>query len=276
MADSPLRPLSRSVLAWALGRALRFAIGTCVVALLLATTLSGEAAERFATTAYLAAIFAALALALQRFLPRTGAEERSAASAAFPAFLSYSIGVVIFLSIVATLASQPGAEVLALVVAFALVLVAVLVRCGTIAALNVTLTRGGRIVAASRYAVVAVVGALALAALLGGDAAESIVRFAFRLTIVATLLIAASLLAPTNAGAWLQKSYAQTVERLDRFAPAFVFERTASYAAIVAVAAMIQASLLPPPFAEPFAITAYVAAAAAAFGVAMECRRLRS
>ena len=69
MADSPARPLKRSEMAWALEAALRFAIGTCVVALLVATTLSGEAAERFATVAYLAAIFAALTLAVGRFVP---------------------------------------------------------------------------------------------------------------------------------------------------------------------------------------------------------------
>lgn len=270
------RPLSRDALAWALGRTLRYAVGTCVVALLLATTLSGEAAERFATTAYLTAIVAAVALALQRFLPRVAAQEQGPAAAPFPAFLSYSISVVIFLTVVAALVSQPGAEALALIAALALVLVAVLVRCGTMTAFNAALTRGGLLVAASRYVVVTAVGSLGLAALLGGDAAESLITFAFRAIVLATSLIAVSLLAPTSVGLWLQKRCAQTVDKLDRISHAFVFERTASYCAIAAVAALIAASVLPPPFAEPFAILAYAAAAAATFGVAMECRRSRS
>lgn len=265
--------MSRSVFAWALSRALRLAIGTCVVGLLLATTLSGDVAERLATAAYLAAIFAAFALVLGRFFPYA-AEERRAVSAAFPAFLSFSAGVVVFLSLLALLVSQPGAEALILLVAVALIVTAVLVRCGTAGAFNDLLTRGGFLAAVSRYAAVAIVVALALAAIFGAD--DSIVAFAFRLTTVATLAIALSLFAPTKAGLWAQNQYVCAIAELDRLARAFVFERTATYAAIVAVAAMIVASVLPLGYAESFGIVAYVAAASAAFGVAMECRRLRS
>jgi hypothetical protein len=266
--------LSRSVVAWALGRALRLAIGTCVVGLLLATTLSGEAAERFATVAYLSAIFVAFTLALGRFFP-AGAEQPRAPSAPFPAFLGYSLAVVIFLSVTAELVSQPGAEILALFAAVVLIVTVVLVRCGTVAAFNATVARGGLLVAASRYAVVAIVAMFALAAAFGRDA-ESLVALAFRLTVVATILIAISLFAPTKAGLLLQKRYRETIEELDRLSRAFVFERTAIYAAILAVAAMIAASILPQAGAQAFGVVAYVAAAAAAFGLAMECRRLRS
>lgn len=265
--------MNRSILAWALSRALRLAIGTCVVGLLLATTLSGEAAERLATAAYLAAIFAALTLILGRFFPY-GAEERRVVSAAFPAFLSYSLGVVVFLSVLALLVSAPGAEILILVVAFALIVTAVLVRCGSVGAFNAMLVRGGFLVAVSRYAAAAIVLMLVLAAVYGGD--DSVAAFAFRLTVVATVAIAVSLFARTRAGLWIQERYVGTIEELDRLARAFVFERTASRAAIVAVAAMILASVLPHAYAEAFGILAYVAAATAAFGVAMECRRLRS
>jgi hypothetical protein len=269
LADS----LTRSVLAWVLNRGLRLAIGTCVLALLLATTLSGAAAERFATVAYLTAIFAAFVLALGRFFP-AGAEERRAPSHAFPVFLGYSLGVVVLLSVTAVLVSQPGAEAVALLAAVALMGTLVLVRCGTLAALNAVLVRGGFLVAVSRYAALAIVVTLAFAAALGSDA-DSSAAFAFRLTIVATMAIAASLLAPTGAGLWAQKRYRQTIEELDRLTRDFVFERTAIYGAIVAVAAMVAAALLQQPYGEDFAIVAYLAAAAAAFGVAMECRRLR-
>ncbi len=277
MADTTFRSLSRPALAWAVSRAVRLAIGTSVVAFLLAATLSGEGAERFATAGYLAAIFAAVALAVQRFLRPGRPSERNGVSApVFPTFLIYATGIVAFLSIVSAFVSQPSAEAFTLIACFALVIVAVLVRCGTVAALNAMLVRGGPLVAASRYAVVVTLCALVLAALVGGDVGESLVRFALRVTILAAALVAASLLAPTAVGLRVQKGYAAFVGVLDKLARAFVFERVASYAAIAAVAAMIPASLLPAPFAEPFALAAYAAAACAAFGVAMECRRLRS
>lgn len=267
--------MNRATFAWAVGRALRFAIGTCVVALILSTTLSGSAAERFATAAYLAAIFAAVALAIGRFLPNTAPDE-AAVAPAFPAFLTSALVVVLFVSVIAALVSQPGAETFVLIVCAVLVVVAVLVRCGAMSAFNASLTRGGLIVAASRYAVLIAVCALAIGALLGGYAGDIFVTLAFQVAVAATLLIAASLLTPTKAGIFVQKTYFRTIAVLDRLARAFVFERTASYAAIVAIAAIVPASFLPEAYREPFAIAAYAAALAAAFGVAMECRRLRS
>jgi hypothetical protein len=254
----------------------RLAVGTCVVALILATTLSGDGAERLATVAYLAAIFAAVALAIGRFLPSAAPKESAIAAPAFPAFLSNSFVVLVFVSVAALLVSQPGAEVFLLAGCALLVVVAVLLRCGALAAFSTTLTRGGLIVAASRFAVLLAVCALALGAVLGGYAAETIVTFGFRVAVAATLLVAASLLTPTKAGIFVHWAYIRTLAVLDRLTRAFVFERTASYAAIVAVAAIVPATFLPAAYREPFAIAAYAAALAAAFGVAMECRRLRS
>lgn len=268
--------LNRATFAWAVERALRFAIGTCVIALILATTLSGAAAERFATTAYLAAIFAAAALAIGRFLPRGKPQESAIASAAFPAFLSGSIVVLALVSIVAGLVSQPGAEAYLLAACVALVFLAVLARSGAIAAFYAALMRGGILVAASRCAVLIAVCALAIGALFGGYTSEPMVTFACQAAVAAAILIAASLLMPTKTGIFVQRTYARTIQLLDRLTRAFVFERTASYAAIVAIAAIVPATFLPANYAEPFAIAAYAAALVAAFGVAMECRRLRS
>jgi hypothetical protein len=265
--------LSRSVLAWALGRALRLAVGTCVVALLLATTLSGLAAERLATTAYLAAIFAAFTLAMGRFIPFSP-EERRAVTPPFPAFLGYSFAIAIFVSVMAMLVSQAGAEALALLAAVGLIVTAVLVRSGALRTFNATLSRGGSLVAASRYAAVAIIAGLALAAVVGSD--DSLVTFAFRFMVLATILIAASLLARTQAGLWVQQRYSNAIEQLDRLERAFVFERTAAYAAIAAVAAMIVAGIFSQAYGDAFGVVAYLAAATAALGVAMECRRLRS
>lgn len=140
MADRNAEPLNRS-LAWAFGQTLRLAIGTCVVALLLATALSETAAERFATTAYLAAIVAAVSLGAQRLLPAP-VEKRSAAPP-FPKILAYCAGLVICLNVVAMLVSAPGAEALAFVGGAVLFGIAVLVRCGATSKLRSGLVRGG-------------------------------------------------------------------------------------------------------------------------------------
>ncbi len=133
MGRSPVRPLS-AALAWALRGALRVAAGSCIVALVLAMTFSGETAERFATAAYLTAIFAGVGLVIQHFLPAVASEPESSSAATFPSLFGYSIGIVIFLTVVAAAASQPGGEVLAFVACGAAIIVAVLVRVGTIAA----------------------------------------------------------------------------------------------------------------------------------------------
>jgi hypothetical protein len=265
--------LSRSAIAWALGHALRFAIGTCVVALVAATTLSGAAAERFATAGYLAAIVAGLALALGRFFPRVG-EQPTQASAVFPVFLAYLLGIVVLVSLLAVQVSQPAGEVFAIVTVFAAVVMAVLLRSGAVSDFNAALKRGGVLAAVSRYAVVGATASLALAAYVGGDGAEDFVKLGFRFTVVAAASIAASLSGKTAAGAWLRAAYARAADEVDRLSREFFFERTAIYGAIVAVAAMVVASLLATT-AEPFAIAAYVAAIAAALGVAMEARRSR-
>lgn len=238
----------------------------------------GRSSERFATVAYLAAIFAALTLAVERFVPGVPSSDRNAISGpVFPSFLGYSVGGAIFLGLVATLVTDPGAELLALAGCAALVVATAFVRSGTLAAcaraLHAALARGGIIAAAVQYVVLAATCALGLAALVPADASEGFVEFAYRLIALAMLLFAASLLAPTRAGVWLQKSCANAVALLDR---PLVLDRTVRSCAVAAVAAMVVASLLRAPFAEPFAIAAYVAAAFAAFVLALECRRLRA
>jgi hypothetical protein len=267
--------LKRSALAWALRQSLRFAVATCIVALVLATTLSGAGAERFATTAYIAAIVAAVSLAGMRFFPATEIPPRSAIpQPPFPIFLGYAAGVIAGLSIVAALVAQAGAEALVLVAAFGLIVLAVLVRSGRVGAFAAALSAGGVLAATSRYAVLVAVCALTFAALTG-SAGEGAVLFGYRLAIVAALAIAISLLAPTRAGTVALRSYRRLIRRLDALARRLVFQRSASNAAIVAVASIAVASLLPPPFSEPFAIVAYAAASIAALNVALECRRTR-
>ncbi len=252
---------------WALRRAVRFSAGTCIVALILATVFSGAASERFATTAYLAAIFAAIVLIVQRLVPAPPAESVVAPAPPFPAFLAYSIGIVVLLSVVASLVSRPGAEALTILLAICAVVAAVLARSGAFASLNATLLRGGMLVGATRYAALIAVLALCVAVVAGGNAAEALVGAVYQLMLLAALFIATSLLAPTSTGDWMRAVWLRVAALQDRGTVA---------AAAVAVAAMIFASLLPAPFSEPFAVAAYAAALCAAIGVAIECRRLRS
>ena len=276
MADRNAGVLKRSAIAWALRQGLRFAVATCVVALILATTLSGAGAERFATVAYLAAIVAALTLAGGWFFPATEVSPRDAvAQPPFPIFLGYALGVVTALSILAALVSQAGAEALVLVGAFALVVFAVLARSGRLAVFAAALGAGGLPAAASRYAVLGGVCALAFAALAGSEAGEGAVFLSYWLAVVATIAIAVMLVAPTRAGIAARQASRRIVRRVDGLARRLVFQRSATNAAIVAIASLVAGSLLPSPFSEPFAAVAYAAAAVATVSVAVECRRMR-
>jgi hypothetical protein len=264
--------LKASHVAWALAHALRLAVATAVIALIVSTTLQGDGAERLATTAYLAAIFAAIVLVIQRFLPP--AEPLPAANA-FPTFLTFFVAVAILVGLAAMLVSDPGAETILIVASFAVVALAVLIRSGRLAALNAALVRGGRTEAAARYAVAIAIFALVLAALLPSDLAGGVATLAYRLMVLAALFLTVLLVAPTPAGLYLKERFARLRTRFDLLARALVFERTATSAALVAVAVLIPASLMPTAYAEPLAVAAYLAVAVAMLCIAVECRRLR-
>jgi hypothetical protein len=266
----------RSAAAWALRGAVRLAIGSCVVALLLAGVMGGDAGERFATTAYLAVIFAAVALALERLFPQPREPIARPAELSFPVALFFTLALVVFVGIVAALVARPGAEAQIFIVCFALVLVAALARSGAIAAMNAALLRGGAVAAVMRYAVAFGIAAIALVPLVSADAAEAAARTGYRAFLFATLLFAWLLFAPTALGVRLRSRFANELTQLDALGQTLLFQRITTWAAIVAAGALVVASLLRNAFAEPLAVTAYVAAAAAAFGVVMECRRLRA
>jgi hypothetical protein len=272
VAGADEKSLKSSSVGWVLGHALRIAAATAVIALILATTLQGVAAERLATTAYLAAIFAAIALAIQRFLP---AEDPPPATQPFPAFLTFFVTVALLIGLAAMLVSDPGAETILVAVCFGIVGLAVLIRSGNLAALNSVLIRGGRVEATARYAVAIGVFALVLAAMLPADLAGGAANIAYRLMILAGVFFAALLIAPTPAGLFLKQRFEQFRTWFDELAQALVFKRAASSAAVVAAALLVAASLLPHVYAEPLAVAAYLAAAVAVVCIAVECRRLR-
>jgi hypothetical protein len=180
--------LNRSAISWAFGWALRFVIAAAVIALLLAAVLSGEAAERVASAAYLAAVFAAVVFVLQRFLPVTDLDGRGALRApGFPALIAFAFGIAIFLSVLAGLTSQPGAEALALVTCFGLVAVAALVRNRIAASLNRARADGFAQTAA--YGALASIAAMIVAALLPAPA-EGLATTAYLAAVVAAFAVA--------------------------------------------------------------------------------------
>jgi hypothetical protein len=260
-----------SAYAWVLGRALQYAAATAVIALAVSTISSGADTERFATAAYLAAIIAAVILALAWFARDARPLERTHGPI-FPATFVFFVWVAAFLFAGTTLASQPGAEVRAVVACFGLIGAAALVRGGALAALHARLTAGGRRSAVTRYAVVITVVALGAGALVGSAESDGFTKLAYAAAVVAAATITASLIAPTPAGARLIEFYRQAAARWATPAGAFVFARTADYAVATAIAALLLAGLLPQPYAEPFASTAYLAAFFAALGIGMRWR----
>ncbi len=125
---------------------------------------------------------------------------------------------------------------------------------------------------ATRYAVVAAVAALAARALLSSTAGEGVVRLAYTAAVVATVAIAASLIAPTATGAALHRHYERISNALRVPGSARIFARTAQYAVAIAVAGLVLASLLPEAYAERFTTTAYLATLFAALGIGMAGR----
>jgi hypothetical protein len=279
VADRLEEELTSSAVAWALRGAVRIAIAACVIALLLAACLSGDATERFASTAYLAAFFAAIALAVKQLLPERPSKLPALSIPRFPAFLGCALGILISVSVVAALVSQPGGEVFAFAAGFGAVILAAAVRRGTFAPLAARLPvalgpRSLRV--AATHGMAASLGALAVAPLLPEDAAATAAAFAYRLFFIAAALLLWTALSQTNVGAFVQEAYARATGRLDRMARDLLFERLATYAAVAAATALIAASLLRGSFSEPFAVIAYLAGVTCAVGVAMECRRLRA
>src|SRR6516162_6311332 len=143
-----------SAYVWALERGLRFAAATAVVALAASTLFSGADAERFATTAYLAAIVAALALMLRWFV-REVHPPQGERGPLFPAILTFVLWLAFFIGAGITLDSQPGAALPTIVAAFGLIAIAALVRGGALLKLCTKLSGGDRLSAVTRFAAAA-------------------------------------------------------------------------------------------------------------------------
>lgn len=253
---------------WVLGRALQYAIGTAVIALLIAT-ISGADAERFASTAYVAAIVAALLVGVQWFLPSPSEPVSAPRRPIFPEVFFFSLGVAVLLVCASALIVQPGDEVRLVLVCGAVIFIAVLVRRGAIIAVRQRLDRGDRLSVAMRYASAAAAVAMAASATLASDAGDIFARTAYAAALIATVALAASLIAPTRAGEWLVATCHRVQSAVTTPAGAEVFARTAQYAVATAIAALVLAGLAAPPVGERFATAAYVATLFAALAVVM-------
>jgi len=271
LADSRIEPLKACD--WALGRGLLYAIATAVVAIVIASFVSGADAERFATTAYLAALVVALLVAIRWFfrdVPENGV--RREPGPPFPAALAFASSLGALLLIGAGFAAEPGSELIAIGACFGLIVVAALARGGAFAAVNAWLRRGDRLSAATRYAVAAAVVALAARALFSAHAGDGFAKLAYAAAVVAALAVAASLAAPTAAGAAVRRQAAGLAAALRGPESPRVFAQTTQYAAATLTAGLILASLLPGAYAERFTTVAYVAMLFLALAVGMSWR----
>ena len=254
-----------------LGRATGYAVATCVVALALSAMLSGSDAERFATTAYLAATFAALAMALRWVLPAAEPPQRArAAQPPFPRAFKFTVAVASLVACGALLVSDPGSEGIAIAAFFVLVGVVALVKAGVVAGVITTLASGGRLAAARRYAAIVGGCALVTAAMLAPQNSESYARGGYVLAVVGAFSVAASLFLASRDR--LRAKVVGMAALLTTPASAAVFAATATYAAATAALALMLAALLPGPDAERFATTGYIAVVFAAAALAAKWR----
>jgi hypothetical protein len=275
LADLLPETVRDSAFAWALDRALYLAVATGVLALLFSTLVPDTDAERYATVAYLAAIFAAIVLSIRLGTSRLAQDCASRrppklSIPSFPATLGLTAGVIILLTAATAFASNPGAEVQLIVLCLVAVGVAAMGRAGAFARWGSGLRQGGPLATATRYAGVVTLVALALAALLPIEVADFFAKLGYAAACVATVGFFALVFAPRPGGIWVRRTYAAGLET----SGSAIFQPVIRYAAIALVTAFFIASLLPRWLAEPFAVIGYLAAAVATICLGAECRRM--
>lgn len=254
-----------------LGRATGYAIAAAVLSLAIAAVLSGADAERFATTAYLAAIFGALAIAARRFLPDVEPPPRSGdPELPFPAVFKFVVGIVALVGFGASFVFDPVYEGIALAACFGLVGVAALVRAGTVRRTAALLAGGGAVAATRRYAVVVCAVALATAALLAPQDSERYAKIGYALAVIGVVTVAASLL--YSAHPRMRAAVTRVTAMLATPASGSVYSACATYAGAAAVLAMLFALVLSGEQSERFATVGYVAAVFGAVALAAKWR----
>jgi hypothetical protein len=241
---------------------MRGAIATTLVALTGAVLFVGIEGERFATTAYLAAIFAGLMLlGLCVVSSEARTLEPPQNTPSFPAALAFWLVVTGVLLAGVALADDPSGEAVLALVCLLLVALAALFPAGLFAPVHARLVEGGALAGATRYAVALALTAFVSSALFpiatSGEgavvgfwclAAAGVMIFASRLQFVATAFAGRG----TGYGKWL-------IGELTR--EAFV-ERVIRYVVLACVAAFAIAASFP-ALGGRAAFVGYVAAIAA-------------
>ncbi len=246
----------------ALRRALRYTIGTATVALVGSNLLPETDAERLATTAYLAVIFAAVTLAALHFVSggATAEQQKRPLVVNFPTALQSVVLVAIVLLVGAALAGQPGAEMFAFLACTALM---ALSGAGLFRALHLALAAGSVPAALTRYGVLVAVVTLLLATVLPVEMRAVVVEAACWAVVVATISLTVSLLRKTVFWRFVMAAF--------KGGPTVIFERTTGYAAWACAGALLAAALWPQN-ADTLAFSAYLAIVIATVGVAVEIR----
>jgi hypothetical protein len=247
-----------------LRRALRYTVGTAIVALIVSNLLPDTDAERLATTAYLAVIFAVVTLAALHFVSGGAtAETERPMVVTFPTALLSVVLVAIVLVVGAALAEQPGAEAFAFLACATFAAFMALSGGGLFRVLHAALAAGGVPAALTRYGALAGIVALLLATLLPAEMRGVVVEGAGWAVVIVAIALSVSLVGRTGFGKLVVAGF--------KGAPTMTFERTIGYAACACAGALLAAALLPQS-GETLAFSAYVAIVIATVGVAVETR----
>jgi hypothetical protein len=269
--------LKREALTWALTGAIRYAIALAFAAILLAILIPDAGAERFATTAYLAAIFAAIVIGT-KWLVFRGVDDGLSrpVTITFPRVLGFATSLLALLIVVSGLAADPGAESAVILYCLAAVALAAVGRAGAFAWIHARLASGDRIVATIRYSAIAAAFALLANALLRSALSEFLSMVAYAAMLTGASALAWRLAAPTALGTLVKQSWMESSEAVTQLSSDLAFARLINASVVATIASIAVASVLRRPFAEPFATVAFLGGVFAAVGVAMECWRRRT
>lgn len=275
MGDRYARTLKREALAWALTGAIRYAIAIALLAIFLAVLTPDPGGERFATTAYLAAIFVAIVVGTKWLVFRGAGDGLRRPAVTFPRVLGFTTGLLGLLAIVSALVAEPGAESALILYCLAAVALAAVGRAGAFAWIHAKLAGGDRALATIRYSAIVAALALLMNALLASAISEFLSTIAYAAALVGATTLGWRLAAPTALGALVKESWAESSAVVTQLSSDLAFARLINASVIAIAASILMASLLRRPFSEPFAIVAYLGGVFATVGVGMECWRRR-
>jgi hypothetical protein len=174
-------------LARALDRGLRAAIGILVLAIAGAVLFPEAQGERLATTAYLAAIFAAVMLFALRCLPKAERLRIDRTERSIAGTIAFWVVVVGALAAAASAAGRLAGEVLVCIACTLVVLAAAIFPIGIAALVHRELAKGGALMVVARYAALASAAGWALSAYVHADNATAAV-FGFAAFVIACIL----------------------------------------------------------------------------------------